>query len=95
MYVPVVVSLINRLQRVQNDIERLYKQLPHDDPRLKRLKRIRIGLLDKLYARHVPLDRYIVQPDFIPLLASKPKRVPLPKKSGQSWPPAYGESGSR
>jgi len=91
MNVPVVISFIKRLKQVQITIERLYRQLPHDDPRLMRLKRMRRYIMDKLYAARVPLDRYIVQPDLIALPAvtagRKTKRAPLPKKSGAHWPP--------
>lgn len=84
MNVPVIISFIRRLKQVQGTIERLYRQLPHDDPRLLRLKRLRRTLMDKLYAAHVPLDRYIVPPDLIalPAMAAR-KPAPHPKKSGR------------
>lgn len=89
MQVPVVISLIKRLKQVQLNIERLYKQMPHNDPRLLRLKKMRLYLLDKLHARRVPLDRYIVQPDLLALPVSPTSRPRLPKRSGGSWPPVY------
>lgn len=92
MNVPVIISFIKRLKRVQATIEREYKARSHENTRLQRLKRIRRYLMDKLYAQRVPLERYMVQPDLIALPVVTPRqRKPFYKRSGAQWPPRFAD----